>query len=290
MKPFSLLALIALLPLSSLTPSSRADETLTKSLVLHASFDRGFDADFSKGDPIAYVKGAQGLVPLPAGTEEVLIAPGAGKFGGALSFPKKGTTRLTYKGDGVLGYNDKDWSATVSLWLRLTPDEDLEPGYCDPIQIIGDDTKKGLFFVDFDKDLPRVFRLGVFPDFKTWNPQNTPWEQIASEQRPMVPVARPPFLRSTWTHVAWTFTGANTGGNDGLATLYLNGRSMGTLKRPLTFTWQPEKTAIMLGIAYTGDFDELSIHDRALSAAEIESLYRLPKGLTPLISTTPGSP
>jgi hypothetical protein len=89
------------------------------------------------------------------------------------------------------------------MWLRLSPDEDLKPGYCDPLQITDKEWNNSAFFIDFDKDLPRVFRLGVFPDFKTWNPQNTPWEQIAAGDRPMVPVARPPFQRTAWTHVAW---------------------------------------------------------------------------------------
>ena len=43
----------------------------------------------------------------------------------------------------MLGYNARSWSATVSVWLRLNPDQDLEPGYCDPIQIVGNDSKKG---------------------------------------------------------------------------------------------------------------------------------------------------
>jgi hypothetical protein len=37
----------------------------------------------------------------------------------------------------------------------------------------------------------------------------------------------------------------------------------------------------MLGIAYTGDFDELAIFNRALSDAEITTVYELPAGLTP---------
>ena len=36
----------------------------------------------------------------------------------------------------MLNYNDRNWSATVSVWLRLDPDKDLEPGYCDPVQIV----------------------------------------------------------------------------------------------------------------------------------------------------------
>ena len=45
-------------------------------------------------------------------------------------------------------------------------------------------------------------------------------------------------------------------------------------------TWTPEKAAIMLGIAYIGDFDELAIFNRALSDAELRQLYQLPEGLS----------
>jgi hypothetical protein len=177
-------------------------------------------------------------------------------------------------------YRPQNWSGTVSLWLRLTPDEDLKPGYCDPLQITDKTWNDAAFFIDFDKDLPRTFRLGVFPDYRSWNPADTPWEQIAVADRPMVPVNKPPFSRSSWTHVAWTFAGLNSGSPEAVAELYLNGRSQGRLKRAMNFSWQPEKTAIMLGIAYTGDLDELAIYNRALTPAEIETLYRLPKGLT----------
>src|SRR5690606_25452390 len=91
--------------------------------------------------------------------DEAKIAKGEGRFGSAIHFPKKGTTRPLYRGKDVLGYNEKSWSATVSIWLRLTPDEDLEPGYCDPVQIVGDDTKKGFIFLEWSKDhTPRHFR------------------------------------------------------------------------------------------------------------------------------------
>lgn len=284
MKPFSLLALIALLPLSSLTPSSRADETLTKSLVLHASFDRGFDADFSKGDPIAYVKGAQGLVPLPAGTEEVLIAPGAGKFGGALSFPKKGTTRLSYKGDGVLGYNDKDWSATVSLWLRLTPDEDLEPGYCDPIQIIGDDTKKGFIFLEWSKDhTPRYFRYAIRPRIELWDPEGVGWEVVPEEKRPMVQLKRAPFSRDTWTHAVFTLERINAGTGTAAGSLYLDGTLQGRIENfDLTFGWDPKAVMIVLGAAYVGHLDDLAVFNRVLTADEVKRLHTLGGGAASL--------
>ena len=47
---------------------------------------------------------------------------------------------------------------------------------------------------------------------------------------------------------------------------------MGKLNQPLTFTWDPKNVAIMLGIEYIGDIDELMIFDRALAPEEIGTL------------------
>jgi hypothetical protein len=37
----------------------------------------------------------------------------------------------------------------------------------------------------------------------------------------------------------------------------------------MKFTWDNSKTAIMIGIEYIGDFDELMIFDRALNEADV---------------------
>src|SRR5262245_57334852 len=122
-----------------------AKAKLSKSLTLHASFDTGLDADFSRVDKKCYVQQGKDLGQAKL-NEDVKLVADAGRFGGGLHFPQKGTTRPSFKDGGVLGYNAKSWSATVSIWLRLNPDKDLEPGYCDPVQIIGDDNKKGYIF------------------------------------------------------------------------------------------------------------------------------------------------
>jgi hypothetical protein len=275
---------LAPLALSAFTLSAGADEVLAKALVLHASFDTSYDADFSKGDPVAYVKGATGLAPLHAGTEEVLIAPEAGKFGGALAFPKKGTTRPSYKGDGVLGYNDRDWSATVSLWLRLTPDEDLEPGYCDPVQIVGDDTKKGFIFLEWSKDhTPRYFRYAIRPRIELWDPEGVGWEVVPEEKRPMVQLKRTPFSRDTWTHAVFTLERINAGTGPAGGSLYLDGALQGRIENfDLTFGWDPKAVMIVLGAAYVGHLDDLAVFNRVLTADEVKRLHALGDGAASL--------
>ncbi|MFM7058769.1 MAG: LamG-like jellyroll fold domain-containing protein [Planctomycetota bacterium] len=265
-----------------------ADE-LTKGLVFLAPFDGGFDAVVGVDRVLCTAEDLKRQVISPGNLrKDVQIVAGAGRHGDSLRFTDGGATQVTMFRGSNTGYRSRNWSGTVSMWLRLSPDEDLKPGYCDPLQITDKEWNNAAFFVDFDKDLPRVFRLGVFSDFRTWNPKDTPWEQIAVGDRPMVPVSHPPFRRSEWTHVAWTFSDVNSGGADGTAELYINGRSMGALMCPMTFSWQLDKTAIMLGIAYTGDIDELSMYDRALSHREVNTLYRLPKGLTPLVNPASG--
>lgn len=255
-------------------------EAISASLIFHAPFDGGTDARIG-ADRSLYTSDSLERKSEVAGNQrtDVSIVSGAGRFGDALRFKDNSPQVIFYKGANA-GFKEKDWSGTVSFWLKLDPDKDLKPGYCDPIQITDKTWNDAAFFVDFDKELPRTFRLGVFSNYKFWNPKDTPWEQIEVTDRPMVPVVKPPFASNEWTHVAYTFENINSSTNaESTATLYLNGQSQGSLKAPLKFSWDPSRAAIMLGISYIGDFDDLAIFDRALTTEEIATLYQLPDGL-----------
>lgn len=256
---------------------------LAKSLTMHASFDSGFDADMTRGDKACYVTRSGQLVPATASDEVRLVSEG-GRFGGALHFTKKSDIRPLYKGDGVLGYNARRWSASVSTWLRLTPDEDLQPGYCDPVQITGDDLKKGFIFLEWSKDeTPRFFRYAIRPLFPIWNPDNVQWGDIPFAKRPMVQVERAPFSRDAWTHVVFTLENINDSGSKRTGKLYLNGRLQGTIDNwDLTFGWSPESVRLVLGAAYVGHLDDLAVFDRALTDEDVRVLYALPKGVAEL--------
>jgi hypothetical protein len=256
-----------------------AKTKLSKSLTLHASFDKGLDADFSRGDKQCYVQQGKTLAPAKP-NEEVKLAADAGRFGGALHFPKKGNYRPSFKDDKVLGYNAKSWSASVSVWLRLSPDEDLEPGYCDPVQIIGNDTKKGFIFLEWSKDeKPRYFRYAIRPLFHIWNPTNVQWADIPFEKRPMVQVVRAPFSREKWTHVVFTLENINDKSKPPVGKLYLNGKLQGAIEKwDLTFDWDPAKVLLVLGAAYVGHMDDLAVFDRALTHVEVERIHGLKNG------------
>ena len=248
-------------------------------LVFRASFDRGLDAEIGGGDlklysaPKMEVPAKNVTAGLPS-SGVVTHEKEGGVTGGYLKFQKKASEMVFFQAKGNMPYAKTNWSGTVSFWLRLTPDDDLEPGFTDPIQITDKAWNKSAFFVEFSKDeKPREFRLGVYADFEVWNPQNKKWEDIPMAEKPLAPVIRPPFTREKWTHVAFTFENFNTGKPNGVAKLYLNGEERGVLKeRTQTFTWDYEKALIMLGLSYVGGFDELAVYDRAIAKTEIAAL------------------
>jgi hypothetical protein len=259
---------------------AEAKASLSKALTLHASFDKSLQADFSRGDKACYVQQGKELVAA-APTDDVRLSPEAGRFGGALHFTKKNNFRPAFKDAGVLGYSDKNWSATVSVWLRLNPDEDLEPGYCDPVQIVGEDSKQGFIFLEWSKDeTPRYFRYAIRPLLHIWNPTNVQWAEIPFEKRPMVQVVRAPFSREAWTHAVFTLENVNDKAKPRRGRLYLNGKLQGAIENwDLTFGWDPARVLLVLGAAYVGHLDDLAVFDRALTDGEVQQLYGLNEGV-----------
>lgn len=275
MKPHCLALLCA-----SVAFANAADHgaSIDQALVFHASFDKGLDADKAGGAARLQwapkmefpPKAKDGLPPSQVVTHE----REGGVTGGYLKFQKKADEMVFYSAAGNMPYNSTNWSGTVSFWLKLTPDEDLQPGFTDPIQITPRSWNDAAFFVEFSKDEnPREFRLGAYSDFKVWNPGNKDWNAIPMAEKPLAPVIRPPFRRDSWTHVLFTFENFNTGKPNGTAKLFLNGEERAALiPRVQTFTWDIEKTLIMLGLSYVGAWDELAIFNRALRPGEIKAL------------------
>lgn len=269
-----------LLPFTAAAQNSAA---LKQALTFHASFDKGFDADFSRGEKSAVARTKQGTVPLVA-NEELKLAPDGGRFGGCLHFTKKGTAQPRFKGAGVLGYNATNWSATVSVWLKLDPDRDLEPGYCDPLQIVGDDTKKGFIFMEWSKDeSPRHFRFAIRPLVQIWNPNNLDWAKMTDAQRPAVNLPRAPFSREQWAHAVFTLENVNDKAKKPVGKLYLNAALMGKIENwDLTLGWNPDAVQLVLGASYVGHLDDLAVFNRALSDAEVKVLNGLENGVREL--------
>lgn len=252
---------------------------LTEGLTFLAAFDGSADATFALGDSKVYhAKNLNLKDPLAGLPSDVVQLGREGKYGGSLKFGKRSEVFTFYRGEKNVAYNSAALNGTVSLWMKLDPQKELEPGFVDPLQITDKAWNDSCLFLDFTKDdAPRHFRLGVFSDYKFWNPQDTPWDNIAVSDRPMIVTEKPPFSADRWTHVAFVWRNFNT--QQSSAELYLDGKSIGTYNKPQRFTWDPSKLAIIPGIYYSGLIDELAIWNRALSASEIEAISTDTAGL-----------
>lgn len=258
-------------------------EQIRSSLSFLSTFDDTIDANISTSE--GRVRTASNLKreQIVVGNQipSVTIAEGEGRFRDALRFQEKTEQVLLYEGL-EFGYQEKHWSGSASFWMKLDPNKDLEPGFCDPIQITQRAWNDGAFFVDFDKVLPRDFRLGVFSDYAKWNPSDTKWEEIDETQRPLVTVKNPPFSANEWTHVCFTWENLNSGKNETPATakLYINGNLQGQITGPLQITWQPNKVVVMLGINYIGLMDDLAFFKKPLTHEQVRVLYEFPMGIS----------
>ena len=262
---------------------------LRAALTFHASFDGALDAIHAAGDRSLYWAPSMkerrdaraGLPP----TGETRHAIGTGRFGDALRFTRRRAPPVFFKAARNLPYSPSEWSGTVSFWLQVDPQAELEPGFCDPVQITPRAWNDAAFFVEFEKRPESIpFRLGVYADLDVWNPAKRKFEDIPSSERPLLTVADPPFSAGKWTHVAFTFERFNTGRTDGVARLYLDGQPRGMLAgRQQTFTWDPEEAIIGLGLNYIGALDELSVFNRALTPDEVWAVYRLDSGVSALV-------
>jgi len=256
--------------------NSATRDVLIEALHFHAPFDGDANATVSAGKGLIMTADSLDRKMFVPGIQrsDVTVARGEGRFGDCLRFAGRAKEVVCFAGT-EMHYADKDWSGSVSMWMRLDPDKDLLPGYCDPLQITQHAWNNGAFFVDFDKELPRDFRLGVFSDLKHWNPKEIPWEEWPVEKRPMVTVKNPPFSESDWTHVVFTFENVNSSNETpSVASLYLNGKLQGAIRESLVYKWDLSKVSIMLGIEYIGDLDDLMIFRRAITPEEVTFLYQ----------------
>lgn len=280
------LLLTSLLGFGCVTSSEHGPRAaLGRALTFHASFDNQVDADFALGDRRLQSAPQWGhprnVHPGLPTNNAVHLAPGAGRYGGALRFERKTDELVAFQGARNVAYRSNHWSGTVSFWLRVSPDADLAPDYCDPLQITPRNWNDASFFTDFTKDeKPRHFRLGALADLPVWNPKKRDWDSLPATEKPLVTVVHPPFSRDRWTHVAFTWDHYNTGQADAVTRFYLDGQLQGEIPLHLqTFTWDMEKCLIMLGLGYTGWMDDLALFDRALSPNEITTLNQLPGGV-----------
>lgn len=208
--------------------SSPVDSSLRETMTFYASFDDGPDAEFARGDATLYAQSAteSGKRGAPGLPEEARIAVAGGEFGNCLSFATPrgiSGTRAFFKLKDNFPYRPGNWGGAVSFWMRLSPKEDLRPGFTDPIQLTSKSALDGGIWVDFDRAESRQFRMGAFPDKALWNPENRRRSEIPNAEKPLVPEKRPSFARERWTHVLVAIDGFNNEDKNGSAVLYLDG-------------------------------------------------------------------
>ncbi len=267
-------------------------ETLTnselrKAITLYASFDNGIDADLAAGDNRLYTvpnRKARDSAQIGLHKPDISIAKDEGLFGDGLLFTKRSSGTIYYPSLKNISYDEKDWSGAVSFWLNLDPTTDLVEGeYCDPIQITDVSYNDAAIWVDFTKDNPRDFRLGVIGDRSSWNPAPLgPDNENPDFIKQLPAVNNPSFEKGKWTHILINFSHLNT--QNGRAQLYMNGEFKGErtdIKDP--FTWELSQSNIYLGLGYIGLMDELSIFNRDLTDKEILTLYNLKEGVQTLL-------
>lgn len=291
-KPFhSAICISLVIPAILLTANSCTSDTtkddLKKALTLYASYDKGVDADFALGDKHLYTvpnRNARDSAEVGLHKPNIRIATDKGRYGDALLYTERSKGNIYYPSAKNIAYNSEDWSGAVSFWLSLDPATDLEPGYCDPIQITDVSYNDAAIWVDFTKENPRDFRLGVIGDRDSWNPEPKGPDNenpIFIEQLPVV--KNPAFEKGKWTHILINFSHLNT--KNGKASLYIDGELKGT-RDAITdpFSWEIEQSNIYLGLGYIGLMDELAIFNRDLSESEITTLFQLENGVHTLFA------
>ena len=268
--------------------TNSSETSLKEALTFYASFDTGVDADFALGDARMYTvpnRQAKDSAQVGLHKPDISRQEAKGKYGSGLVFTERSKGYIYYPSEKNIAYDTENWSGAVSFWLSLDPATDLEPGYCDPIQITDVSYNDAAIWVDFTKENPRDFRLGVIGDRNVWNPNpEGPDNENPIFNERLTGVKNPPFGNGQWTHILINFSNLNT--PNGQASLYLNGELKGTREHIDTpFTWDLSKSNMYLGLGYIGLMDDLAIFNRNLTNEEITTLYALVNGVHTVLET-----
>ncbi|GAB5525559.1 MAG: hypothetical protein Roseis2KO_34310 [Roseivirga sp.] len=285
MKNFKTLASLLLVSMIVFSCQSNKNADLKEALTFYTSFDAGTTADFAKGDAELYSapnRRNQDSIIVGLDNEIHKITAGAGLQGDALRFTKRDRRVAYYKSKDNIAYDAKSWSGTISFWLKVDPETELEPGFTDPIQITDVAYNDASIWVDFTQDTPRKFRLGVLGDLTDWSQDTLKTSRRTEYAKRLVVVEPPHFSQEAWTHVV--ITHKELGTTSGISTLYLDGKDMGSISgNDDVFNWELEKSNIYLGLSFVGMLDELSIYNKAFTPELVEKLFSLKAGLKSIL-------
>lgn len=230
---------------------------------LFASFDQGADADVSRGDNRANVN-----------QDVVRHVTDAGRSGGAMVFSARdhgwAEDEFTFAARDNFPYSTSSCEGTVSIWLRGDPDADLNDGFpVDPFHI-SRHAADGSFYLDLTRPndwrygSPRKLRFGIYGD--------SPAQDMFVGGQLLV-VGELGWSDRNWHHVVATWKNTNSGRDDGVAAVYIDGVCRATMTGYRhDLTWDVDALTIGLGQRYVGAIDELLILDVCASADMITTL------------------
>ena len=257
-------------------------------VTFYASFDKAIQADVGRST----VRTRSGRPGHPEewrfrdGYDESLyhIAPGAGISGGALEAlaASENYARFFFPGEGNLPYRPGGWQGSVSFWLNTDPNTLIRSSFSDPIQITQRGANNGGLWIDFPDSRPRDMRLGAFPG----EGEGRRLYKESDADAPLIVVRDIGFTTGEWHHVAFTWSGFDTGRPDARAALYVDGEPKGELAdREIAMAWELAHTGIYVAVGYVGLLDELAIFSRPLAPHEIRALQEHPEMLSRLRKT-----
>jgi hypothetical protein len=255
--------------------SEQMSQILRQHTCLFASFDETAAADISRGDAVPSMQ-----------ADVARHDVNSGRFGGGLVFSAKdhgwAEDEFVFRAKGNFPYRNSAFDGTISLWLQGDPDADLSDEYpVDPFHI-SRHPADGSFYLDLTRPndwrygSPRKLRFGFYND----SPQQ---DMFVGGQ--LIVVGDLGWNDRAWHHVVATWRNANSGEEDGMAELYVDGALRGLMMGyEHRLTWDIDELTIGLGQRYVGAIDELLILDVALSVDDVVELFALTKPLRSLYS------
>jgi len=268
--------------------SADADEAaLRKAVTLYASFDEAVKADVGGGDLTLWTRTTEDpdkkkfLFEKGFDDKILKIAKGKGIAGSCLDatdvLPKNG--RVYFPAKGNIAFKKGGWGGTLSVWINTDPDKLLKTKFCDPIQITQKGANNGGIWFDFNDARPRDMRMGVFPAV----PEGGTAIKEDDPKAPMVRMPKIGFKSGDWHHIVLTWNNFDTGKNDSLAMLHVDGNKIGAVKDyNIAMDWDIDRAGIYVAVGYIGLLDELALFDRPLTGDEVTALYKKPGLLAPL--------
>ena len=272
--------------LSLLIPAQADDAAIRKAVTFYVSYDESTVADVGGGERKFYTRSndakEKGKYVYEKGYDaKVFDINKKGIQGGCLAATDvlQNNGRIYYPAQGNIGFKKEGWAGALSVWMNTDPNKLLKTKFCDPIQITQKGANNGGLWFDFNDAKPRDLRHGAF----TAVSENEKPLSEDGANAPMVRVPKIELKQGEWHHVVLSWKNFDTGKNDAVSQLWIDGKLLGEVKeRAIAMKWDIDKAGIYVAINYIGLLDELALFNRDLTEAEIKELHKTPSLLTGL--------